>query len=452
MNVHRFLRIVAIVLCVNVLLSGCNMIGLDVENQLIPPQNDKEQNAMQTALYAYLESHNFTLTYPNEGNYQTPFIVLNQLKDNAVISPEIQTESVTPDSLSLGNWGIVFYRWNTDNAKTRIHLLRKNDKGTWETLADIAGFSEEVAEVNFSDLNGDGFPELLVGWNLYNSNDKRLAVYRIDRQLTEIPFNNAYTALLTGELTDDKAQDLLLLTIGSGEAQVEAQLFSCVDNQLVFRGQTLLDSGIKTFGSFHIASLSPSVNGAFIDCRKDADTIITELIYWDNSSLESPFSDPSTNLNSITAREVDIECQDIDGDGVVEWPVSKRLEGQEKAPRREVLLETDWFSYDFRSRKAVRDFSSVVNLIDSYMLRLRDEWVDQEIAISYDGQKHIMSFELKDKQSSCFLEILATHSDTKIVLPEGFTYFDGLDTWRYATRLNTDIITTEELQYLFIQL
>mgnify|MGYP003300853814 CR=1 FL=1 len=452
MKAHRFLRVAAFLFCLSILLSGCNVIGFDVEKQLIPPQNDKEQNAMQTALYKYLESHNFTLTYPNGGHYQTPFIVLNQLKENTVLTPELQSESTTSDSLSLGNWGIVFYRWDTDNAKTRIHLLKKGDNGTWETLADIAGFSEEVAEVNFSDLNGDGFPELLVGWNLYNSNDKRLAIYRIDRQLSEVAFNNAYTALLTGNMTDDTAQDLLLFTIGSGEAQVKAQLFSCMDNQLVFRGETLLDSGIKEFGSSHIAALSPTVNGAFVDCRKDADTTITELIYWDNSSLESPFSDRTTNLNTMTAREIDIACQDVDGDGVVEWPVSERLSGQEQAPHGEGLWETDWFSYDFRSGKAIREFSSIVNLMDSYMLRLRDEWVEDDITIAYDAQKHIMSFQSNDKDESCFLEVLATHSDTKIVLPEGFTYFNGVDTWRYATRINADIITPEEVQYLFIQL
>ena len=58
MKVRLLITLVAICL----LLSGCNIIGLDVENQLIPPQNDKEQNAMQTALYDYLQSYNFTLT------------------------------------------------------------------------------------------------------------------------------------------------------------------------------------------------------------------------------------------------------------------------------------------------------------------------------------------------------------------------------------------------------
>lgn len=444
-------RLLTIIVAICLFLSGCNIIGLDVENQLIPPQNDKEQNAMQTALYDYLQSHNFTLVYPTSGEYQAPFIVLNQIKQTEVLATQTASKAVTPDSNLLSNWGIVFYRWNMNNAKTKIHLLRKNDEGVWETVADIEGYSENVEEVNFADLNGDGFPELLVGWNMYNTTDKRVAIYRIDRKLSAVAFEKGYTALRCADMTDDGAEDLLLFNISSGAPEVKAHLYSYVKNQLQYRGETLLDSGIKQVGTSFVATLSPTVNGIFVDCQKDADTTVTELIYWNNSSLESPLSDKHSNLNTVTARENGLSCQDIDGDGTVEWPVSRRLNGYETASLESALWQTDWMAYDFRSAQAERKFSSVVNLMDSYMLRLRDEWNDDTVEISYDNKRHILSIQQTDAANP-FLRLLATRSDTKTALPERFSYFDGLDTWHYAVWVDTDIVTLEEAQYLFVVL
>ena len=447
MKVCHYLKVFAAILLVCLLFSGCSIIGLDVENQLIPPQNDKEQNAMQEALYNYLQSYNFTLTYPNDGEYQTPFIVLNQIKEKEILS-EKTVKAVLPDTNSLDNWGIVFYRWNLNNAKTKIHLLKKNENGVWESVADIEGLSEEVAEVNFADINGDGFPELFVGWNLYNTTDKRLSIYRMDRQLSAVAFENAYTALRTADMTDDKAEDLLLFNIGSGEAEVKARLYSYVNNQMQFRGETQLDSGIKRIGDSIVAALSPTVNGIFVDCQKDADTTITELLYWNNSSLESPFSDKQGDINTVTARENGLACRDIDGDGIVEWPVSKRVSGYENAALEKTLWRTDWMSYDFRTAQIEKKFSSVVNPMDGYMLRLRDEWTENAVTLSYDEGKHILSVGFVGDSES-FLQLLATHSDVKIVLPDGFSYFEGPSTWYYAVCINDEIVTTEEIQYLF---
>lgn len=444
-------RLLAMIVSICLLLSGCNIIGLDVENQLIPPQNDKEQNAMQTALYDYLQSYNFTLTYPISGDYQAPFIVLNQIKQAEVLSSQTVNKAVTPNSNTLSNWGIVFYRWNMNNAKTKIHLLRKNEEGVWETVADVEGYSENVQEVNFADLNGDGFPELLVGWNMYNTTDKRVAIYRIDRKLSAVTFEKAYTELRCADMTDDGAEDLLLFNISSGTSEVKAHLYSYVKNQMQYRGETLLDSGIKQIKSSIVATLSPTVNGIFVDCQKDADTTVTELLFWNNSSLESPLSDKQSNSNTVTARENGLSCRDIDGDGTVEWPVSRRLDGYETAPLESALLQTDWMAYDFRSAQSERKFSSVVNLMDSYMLRLRDKWNDDTVEISYDKKGHILSIRQKNADKD-FLRLLATHSDTKTTLPDGFSYFDGLDTWHYAVWVDTDIVTLEEAQYLFVVL
>ncbi len=424
---------IAVALTICMLCSGCSMVGADVENQLIPPQNDVEQNAMQTALNMQLQTQNFVLTYPTGGEYRTPFVVLNQIKKNDVID----SDSATSDLLD--GWGLVFYRYTVGNSKTRIHLMKKDEKKVWNTVADVEGIGAEIADVNFADLTGDGFPELLLGWALYGTSEKRLTIYRLDRQLETVTFNLTYVSLMAGDLTGDNAEDLVLMNVGGAGAPVKADLFTLHDRDLRWRGTTTLDKGVHQVFHYILAPLSPTVNGLYLDCKKDADTMVTELVYWNGTSLESPLSNDDTQVNVQTVRKGELFSRDVDGDGAAEWPVS-----------REDGL-TDWMSYDLRSGACLTKFSSVVNARNKYLVRLRPEWSNQDnVTIEYKTDEQVLCF--MDQEEHCFLEIMTVTSGQKIDLPSGYRYITEKKDVRHAVRVDPNIVTLEEAQYLFIEL
>ncbi len=445
MKLRRWLSVCLAVVFLCVCCSGCSVISADVEKQLVPPKNNAEQEAVQTALRQYLRSDNYSLKYPGGGSYQTAFILLDQVQlsgDNSSLD-----EPVVPNSFSWKDLAVVFYRWNGNYTMSHVHLLQKNKEGKWITLADVEGYSEDVEEVQFADVNGDGFPELLVGWKLYNSNDKRLSVYRLDSKLKQPLAYASYTKLLVGEMTGDAAQDLILLNIADNRNEVTARLFSQHEEDVVFRGEARLDDHILRFGEPSFSALSPTVTGLYLDCYKDANTTITELIYWDGTDLRAPFYDDKTGLNVITARETGFASRDIDGDGIVEWPVSERLPGYEHTAVNKTFWRTDWMAYDFRSGTTERKFSSVVNSIDAYVIRLREEWI-KEIGTVYDSQKHILQF-WRTGDNAGFLEILTTAAENASSIPEDFTLFEQTDKYCYAYKLNGNVITPEEVRYLF---
>ncbi len=428
MKNRRFIAVAALIAVLSLLLSGCNAIGLDVENQLIPPQNDKEQQAMQAALDASLQSENYTLSYPLEGRYQTPFIVLRQTTDDA------------EQKKALDGWGIVFYRWNTGNAKTNIQLLKKNDKGEWHSVADVGGLSAGITEVNFADLTGDGFPELLVGWNLYNTTDKCLSVYCIDRDFFSPSFEQNYSALITADLTDDRAEDLVLVTIAKEENKVAASLYSFVEKDIQPRGEAVLDSSIVSVSATATSALSPTVNGVFVDCLTVSGKTLTELLYWDNSTLQAPLG--ADGVNTATLRDIPLPCRDFDGDGVAEWAVTQPLEPAEN------LWYAQWMTYDFRSGEIVETFNSVVNMQEGYLLRLSAAWAEDTV-VTYEAARRILQIRPDDETTS-ILEILSTGTDEKIELPEGFIYLDKTD-FRFAVRVDETAVTLEEAQYALVR-
>lgn len=456
-------RILVCITLLCLLLSGCSTIGIDVENQLLPPKNNGEQEALQTALEAYIVSQtpkgassNFTLQYPTEGNYLTPFVMLDEMVLPTLVTPEPQTdESKSTVANDWSDTALAFYSMDTVGAKVHINLLKKQENGTWQSIADIEGDGEEVVQLEFGDINGDHAPELLIGWKMYNTKDKSLKVYSLLQSLNVFPFSDSYTAMTVGDFTLNGADDLLLVKVSSGEKAVTAQLFTYRNGQIMPSGSTALDSDIRRFGTNLTAKLSETVVGVYWDCYKDPDTTVTELIYWQNGELFSPFCDKAFFLTTLTAREIELSCRDIDGDGTVEWPVCERMSAGIVPAKEEPVWKTTWMSYDFVHGTTVEKATGIVNVPGQYMLKYAAEW-PEEITAVYDAENQLLT--VRETETAALqapqelLKILANETGRNADLPDEFAYFDKTEKQHYAVWFPTEgnyALTLEEVRYLF---
>ncbi len=442
------------VLCIAVafLLSGCSAIGLDVETQLTPPNSSEEQQAIRTALDEYISTHtksgesaDYTLKYPSGGQYLSAFILLDQVQKHPILTatPQaVQTES------SVGKEALAFYRRNDETALVHINLLRCGEDGTWISVADVEGLGESVNQVEFADLNNDGIPELLIGWSLYNSRDSRLSVYNIDENLAMRSFSGAYTELVVADITADGADDLLLLSITEGVDLVSAQLFSFRANNEIVSGTVMLDSDIVSFGNHIAVSLSDDYNGVFIDCYKEQDAMITELLCWKDDKLTAPLCDQSTLLNTQTARETPIASCDIDGDGMVEWPVTTRMPGFEETSLSNTLWYTEWRSYSVTADEIHTEFAGLIPAEDGYMLRLREEW--NALPAAYSMATRTLTLYQEAGSDKWLFRIATLPIEQKEDLPDGYVLLEELPRVCYAVTIaeDTDVTSLEELRYL----
>lgn len=458
MKSHRF-RVAVACMTIVCLLTGCSAIGLNVETQLIPPDSGGEHEAIRDALDAYISSHtgsgesaDYTLKYPSTGHYLSAFITLDQVEEHTVLSPGSVTDVPADEGATIPDTAIAFYRRNSENALVHINLLKRNTDGSWASVADVEGKGESVSRVDFGDLNNDGTPELLIGWHLYNTRDSRLSIYDLDNNLTARPFSSPYTDLVVGDLTGDGADDILLLTIMTGTRLASAQLFSYLENGAVRDGHTMLDSDIVGFGDHIVAKLSEDVNGVFLDCYKEQNAMITELICWEDGKLEAPLCDQTAQLNSVTAREMPIASRDIDGDGVVEWPVTTRMPGFEDAEMDKTLWHTEWCYWDQSLQQIKTKFTGLVPAEDGYMLRLREEWTD--LPAAYNVSTRTLTL-YADLASGEWLFRVATYPiEKKEELPDGYALLDETEDLCYAVCISEKQmnIAVEEFNYLFYRI
>lgn len=138
---------------------------------------------------------------------------------------------------------VAFYRLDVEQAKTHVNYLRKIDD-EWVSVSDVEGSSEGVSRVSFGDLNGDGAPELLVGWSQYNTRNQKLALYFLNDTLEEQAVDEIYTHMLVNEFTGSGRDDLMLFSATGADAPTSVKLLSYEDGRLVSRGTAELDAGI----------------------------------------------------------------------------------------------------------------------------------------------------------------------------------------------------------------
>lgn len=451
-------RIRMVVACMTLLclLTGCSAIGLNVETQLIPPNSSGEHEAIRDALDAYIkantadgETSDYTLKYPSDGNYLSAFVTLDQVEENTALSPETVTAIVEEENTAVSDTAIAFYRRNSQNALVHINLLKRKEDGGWTSVADIEGMGESVNRVEFGDLNNDGTPELLIGWHLYNTRDSRLSIYDLDGGLTARPFSAPYTDLIVGDITGDGADDLLLLTVMTGTRLASAQLFSYQEDGTVENSHIMLDSDIVSFGGHIVAKLSEDVNGVFVDCYKEQNAMITELICWEEDNLKAPLCDQTVQLNSVTARELPIASRDIDGDGVVEWPVTTRMPGFEDSVISQTLWNAEWFSWNQSTQRINTEFIALIPAKDGYMLRLREEW--EELPAAYHVSTHTLTLYAAAESEEWLFRITTYPIEEKGTLPDGYVLLAETEDYCYAVCIseNQVSVSVEEFHYLF---
>ena len=381
-------------------LSGCNVLGPDVETQLQPPRSAGEQKEIQNALDDYIgradkTAKRYVLKYPKSGDYRSAFILRDFDGDG-------EEEA------------IAFYRKKDDTSKTHVNLLRKKE-GVWSSVRDMEGYGNDIDRVAFGDIDGDGYEEMLMGWSMYSSRDRRLEMYSLKSDTLAKRDIGVYTHLVVGNITASGHDDILMINVASGQNTVSASLKAVRGDELTDLGTVRMDGDIQQFGSHHIGKLADTVNGVYIDCFKAAGTMLTELIYWNGSQLINPLYEVASNFTRQTAREAQIPSMDIDRDGEVEWPTCVRLPGYEQADVREAMWLTRWNAFRYPAFTIEEEFASVVNVADNYCLRIDETWVGR-ITASYDADTHTL--ELMDVETGmAFLAIRASYTDGVNELP-----------------------------------
>ncbi len=350
---------VVMALTISSIFSGCSLTALDTQTLMRPPRPTGERAQIHDELEK-AAGGSLVLKYPSRGEFRSA-IVMHSL-------------------VSIGQEdAIAFYQKKGDNAGINVMFIHKEDD-VWTTVGDFNNPASSVDKICFGDINADGHDEAIIGWGNNLNNSTTICVYYYENgQIHELKLEQSYTEMVVMDFDDDQCDEIFTASVTVGEQPAIARLLRIKDNRPEIVGSANMDTTVTSYASATAGLISDSggLKGVVLDGRKSADTLVTEMLYWDKetSTLQSPFYDSNAQAANYTLRRTRAISQPIGNGKVIEIPIVTPMPGYstDSNPDETAYL-TNWHRFDEKEGTLVRSSSMVMDYTDGYAFLVPDMW------------------------------------------------------------------------------
>ncbi len=376
----KFIAILLVLaLCLS--FSGCEGSFSSVESLMRPPKLSGEYSVLQNSFDEAVSMYgNVIMKTPIYGRYRSSYIIFD-------IDNDGQDEA------------IVLYSIPSENNINVVQIFKQID-GTWISVSQIKGHNEDIYEIDFADINGDGHFEILLSWNGFlNNNDsidtnhnfnKTLNIYSYDGKNTDLIITETYTNLFVKDINNNKTDEIVIFktNIANIDNRTTVRILSFDKKYSVLYDNTTHISGlieIANIVSERIVYTDKAISRIYVDGLISEKGVITEIIAVNETDFDIslPLYDDNQTISPKTLRESQIYSLDIDNDGLIEIPVieefpfAQRVSHDVKFP----LNIAVWLEYNDDGFNV--DFKSLMNMQLGFLFVLDDEFM-KDISVVYD--------------------------------------------------------------------
>ncbi len=383
----RIFKIVLISLvCLS--LASCEQTFLSVEQLMRPPKISGEDSVLQDAFKASVsEEKDIVMKTPFGGDYRSSYILFDI--DNDSIEEAIVLYSVPGD----GNFVIA-------------KIFEYSD-GEWINTSQIYGKHSEIYEINFADINGDGFHEILLSWGSKSNDDEiihtdlnayyTLEIYSYDGVQTDLIFTDSYSDLFFKDLNNNKSDEILMFKVNFSNINnlTTARLISFNKNYSVSCDKVITISDmpeIEYVVSDNIILNGKKISRIFVDGTFNESEIYTEIIEIDDEfNMSLPLYNNDISFLPKTLRNDKIYCMDIDRDGKIEiptmevFPFSERINGEKSEPLN-LIVWSEYVNNGFNVK-----YKSLLNTKVGHLAIIPEDFIGKITAI-YDEENLNLTF------------------------------------------------------------
>ena len=316
----RFFKIAFLAVCC-LLLSACSSFQPNLTDLMQSPKLTEEQAEIYEALTNAADVSDVQLKYPKGGDYRSAFVMFDLDADGE-------------------DEALVFYNMPSWGGNVRIMVL-DHQQDEWVSVYDAVGEGTDVTEVDFQVLTASGRHCVLIGWEQGTSENTSISVYDYTGGQLRVLYESEYSQMLIEDLDQDGTKEILLGIFKASSKTGAIRLINDTEDGLQSASRVVMDSTITGFLGIEIGWLAQNQIAVFVDAYTSSTQIVTEImVYTDDGKLRS-LSSHYGGLDRPLLREVPVRCEDINGDGILEIPVSlaEYSEEEREEDNRKNLLQ-----------------------------------------------------------------------------------------------------------------
>ncbi len=342
----KMLRVLAVLLAVSVLLSGCVLGTLD-ELYCLPKRSEEYEN-----LQAVVDKAMAGLEYcaPSYGENRQ-FMQVADLDGDGI------------------DEYLVFAR---DDSDKPLKILIFCQLASGYVLMDtIEGYGFAYDFVSYAQMDDKPGLEIIVGRQVSEQVLRSVSVYRFTSGFSRQLLSTGYSQIATMDLDDDGISEMFLLSPGASEkSHGTAHLYSFYDGELQRSPEILLSASMTGFKMLVPGKLKDGKNVIYVTCVSTDQSLVTDIFTMENKQLatfaSAIFSDAIHNFY--------VYPQDIDADGVLELPRILPLDKVTSDQRQEYMVQ--WYVLSSDNEATVKR-STYHNFLDNWYLDLKNFEVEQ---------------------------------------------------------------------------
>ena len=336
-------------------LAGCTMpkLTLDPEELYALPELPERYTALNKQLSAIQESG---------AEYAAPVSGSN-------IQP-VQMVDLDGDGREEA---LAFFRQSDGEKPLKIYVFTDNGDSYAQT-AVIEGSGLAVYSIAYSDMNGDGRMEIIVGWRV-SMELQALAVYALEPDGARELMRTNYVKYAVADLNSDGTQEMTVFRADQdGVGAADCYVWK---NGTLALGSTIRVSmtmaELSQQGKVTVGTLRSGEPALFVTGVADSARAITDVLMLRNSELSNSVLSLTTGVSRESSRFRSLYPMDINGDGITEIPRTVPLSPGEQ--ETDVSQRVDWISYD-AAGTASRVLSTYHAMEDGWYLQLPEGWAE----------------------------------------------------------------------------
>jgi len=299
---------------------------------------------------------------------------------------------------------LAFFRQSDGEKPLKIYVFTDNGNSYTQT-AVIEGSGLAVYSIAYSDMNGDGRMELIVGWRV-SMDLQALAVYALEPGGARELARSNYVKYAVADLNGDGMQELTVFRANQDGV-------GAADCYLWKNGALTLSSTIRVSmtmaelsqqGKVTVGTLRSGEPALFVTGVAEGMRAMTDVLLLRGGELNNAVLSPTTGVSGESSRFRALYPADINGDGVTEVPRTAALYGEEL--EGDTAQRVDWISFD-AAGAAIRELSTYHAIEDGWYLQLPDGWADTiYVGRSASADEASVTFYMGDSRDQSYTPVL----------------------------------------------
>ena len=299
---------------------------------------------------------------------------------------------------------LAFFRQSDGEKPLKIYVFTDNGNSYTQT-AVIEGSGLAVYSIAYSDMNGDGRMELIVGWRV-SMDLQALTVYALEPGGARELARSNYVKYAVADLNGDGMQELTVFRANQDGV-------GAADCYLWKNGALTLSSTIRVSmtmaelsqqGKVTVGTLRSGEPALFVTGVAEGMRAMTDVLLLRGGELNNAVLSPTTGVSGESSRFRALYPADINGDGVTEVPRTAALYCEEL--EGDTAQRVDWISFD-AAGAAIRVLSTYHAIEDGWYLQLPDGWADTiYVGRSASADEASVTFYMGDSRDQSYTPVL----------------------------------------------